>query len=485
MQSPLKLYNSLTRKEEEFKPINPPHVSLYTCGTTVYNTAHIGNVKTYISEDILRRVLQFNGYDVKHVQNVTDVGHLVSDADEGEDKLEKGARESGEDIWALARRLEDLFYTTLDKVNVLRPTIVQRATDPVAIQKQIEMIQKIIDNGYGYVADSAVYFDVSKLPEYNPFSNQSLEDKINGAREDVISDSQKKHPADFALWVFRKGIHEHHIMHWDSPWGDGFPGWHIECSAISIGNLGESIDIHAGGVDHLGTHHPNEIAQNFAYTGHEVVHLWFHSEFILVDAAKMSKSKKNFYILEDLIERGFDPLAYRYFVLGTQYRKPMNFTWQALESAQTSLQRLRKSAPSISEHTFDDDERAQIKSNPYFQKFHEAVNDDLNTPKALAVVWELLEDSSSDSRTKALLLSEFDEVLGLNIYSAGEANDATPSEIPFEDLPEDIQQKISLRETYRADKKFAEADTLRKEIESAGYSIRDRSEGMSITPSSL
>jgi len=475
---PVYIYNSLTKKKELFEPYNPPFVGMYSCGPTVYGHTHLGHIKKYVNDDILKRTLTFNGYIVKHVQNVTDVGHLVSDGDEGEDKLEKGARQQGLDVYKLARKYEKEFYDAMRDVNVIKPDVIQRAADDKSVKQQIEFITELIDKGYAYVADKAVYFDVSKLPNYNPFSNQSLEDKLKGSREEVIVDSDKRNPADFALWVFRKGIHKNHIMHWDSPWGDGFPGWHIECSAISMCNLGEQIDIHTGGEDLLEVHHPNEIAQNYGVVGHQVVKYWVHSRFLLTDGVKMSKSLGNFYTFKDTKDRGFDPIALRYYILGTHYRKPMNFTWQGLESAQNALYRLRRERPKITdEHTFDDDEREQIKNNKYYLEFLKAINDDFNTPKALAVVWKLIEDKQVLDKEKILLLSEFDEVLGIDIFAEGDYEEVR-EEIPLEDLPQEVRDKIELRQKARENKNYEEADSIRNEIRELGYEIEDTPDGV-------
>src|SRR3989344_797670 len=319
----LKLYNTLTKQEEEFKPINSSKVGMYTCGPTVYDYTHIGHLRKYIGDDILRRLLEVNGYEVKHIQNVTDVGHLTSDADEGDDKLEKGAKEKNMTVWELAKFFEDYFYKSLSEVNILRPHVVARATEHIG--EQIKLIQKLEENGFIYQTDEAIYFDVSKFPGYTKLSGQKLEDKNVGSRAEVRVDSQKKNPQDFTLWFFTVGHFASHEMRWPSPWGEGFPGWHIECSAISMEFLGNTLDIHTGGVDHIPVHHTNEIAQSQGATGEQFVRFWVHHNFLQVDGEKMSKSKKNFYTVEDIKKKGFDPMALRYLMLTAHYRDKINF----------------------------------------------------------------------------------------------------------------------------------------------------------------
>ena len=321
----MKLYNTLSRKIEEFESINPLHVSMYICGPTVYWSTHICHMSKYVGDDILRRVLTYNGYNVKEVMNVTDVGHLTSDADEGEDKMEKGATREGLSVWDIAKKYEKEFIDTMDALNVIRPNILCHATEN--IPEQIALIKKLEEKGYVYQTAAAVYFDVSKFPDYFRLSGQKLEEKVTGARNEVVVDPQKKHPYDFALWMKCVGRFKNHIMRWESPWGEGFPGWHIECSAMSMKFLGEQFDIHTGGIDHIGVHHPAEIAQSEAATGKKpFVKYWVHRVHIMVDGKKMSKSLGNFYELKDVTKRGFEPLAIRYLFLTGHYRKAMNFT---------------------------------------------------------------------------------------------------------------------------------------------------------------
>lgn len=410
----LHLYNSLTRTKEKFSTIETGKVRYYTCGITAYDYAHIGHGRKYVMDDVLKRALIANGYEVNHVQNVTDVGHLVSDSDEGEDKLEKGAKKQGKTVWEVAEFFTNNFYESMDKLNIIRPTTICKATDH--IKEQIELVQKLFDNGYAYDTPEAVYFDTSMFEDYGKLFGQSLDDKKVGVRGEVKVDSNKKHPQDFALWFKRVGDYKDHVMHWDSPWGDGFPGWHIECSAMSMRYLGEQIDIHTGGEDHLSIHHPNEIAQSEAATGKKPFsRFWVHHAFLMVDGKKMSKSLGNFYTISDILDKGYDPIALRYLFLGAHYKKPMNFTWASLDAAQKGYRRLKSAVEVLkrgqrSSLSPEKDEKREV----FYQKFMESVNDDLNTSKALAVVFEVLK-SNIPSEDKYDLILSFDEVLGLKL----------------------------------------------------------------------
>ncbi len=408
------LYNSLTRQKELFTPIDPSKVKLYTCGMTVYDYAHIGHGRKYVMDDTIKRALIYNGFNVNHVQNVTDVGHLVSDADDGEDKLEKGAKKQNKTVWEVAEFFTKNFYESMDKLNVIRPTIICKATDH--IKEQIELIEKLFKNGYAYDTVEAVYFDVSKFEDYGKMFGQKMEDKKLGVRDEVKIDENKKNNADFALWFKRVGNFKDHVMHWESPWGDGFPGWHIECSAMCMKYLGEQIDIHTGGEDHLSIHHPNEIAQSEGATNKKPFsRFWIHNAFLMVDGTKMSKSLGNYYTIQDILDKGIDPLALRYLYLGAHYKKPMNFTWQSLESAQKGLKRLQSlvsSYRSTSRTTLSQEKNEKV--NEFRVRFKEAVNDDLNTSKAMAVMFETLK-SNIPSEDKYDLSKSFDEVLGLSL----------------------------------------------------------------------
>ncbi len=458
----LHLYNSLTRAIEEFKPINPPDVGLYTCGPTVYGSTHIGHMSKYIGDDILRRTLVYNGFNVKHVMNITDVGHLTSDADEGEDKMEKGAKREGVTVWDVAKKYENEFFETMDSENVLRPIVTARATEH--IKDQIKLIKKLEKKGFIYITSEAVYFDVSKFPDYGKLSGQKLSDKITGAREDVIVDPEKKNPYDFVLWFKRTGRFANHTMHWNSPWGDGFPGWHIECSAMSMKYLGESFDIHTGGVDHIGVHHPAEIAQSEAATGKQFVKYWVHRVFITIDGQKMSKSLNNFYTLKNVVEHKFSPLAVRYLFLMTHYRTPLNFTWKSLEAAQNALNNLYDAISEMG--------KPKARCPEFERQFLEAINDDLNTPKALAVMWALIKSNyPAEAKKQSLLL--MDKVFGLGLDKIKKKKITIPQEI----------KKLAIsREKARLEKKWTLADELRQKIENAGFSVEDTDGKTKIKP---
>lgn len=416
----LYLHNSLTKQKELFTPIDKKEVKLYTCGITTYDYAHIGHGRKYVMDDILRRTLEYNGFKVNHVQNVTDVGHLVSDADEGEDKLEKGAKKQGKTVWEVAEFFTKDFYETMDKLNIIRPSVICKATDH--IKEQIELIEKLFKNGYAYDTEEAVYFSTLKCEDYGKMFGQKIEDKKLGVRNEVKIDENKKNNADFALWFKRVGKFSDHVMHWESPWGDGFPGWHIECSAMSMKYLGEQIDIHTGGEDHLSIHHPNEIAQSEGATGKKPFSkFWMHYAFLTVDGTKMSKSLGNFYTLGDVLNKQIDPIALRYLFLGAHYKKPMNFTWQSLESAAKGLENLKLKIKNLgpkavtlfsSRNTLSVEKDSKM--GEYGENFKRAINDDLNTSKAMAVLFEMLK-SNIPSEDKYDLAISFDEVLGLGL----------------------------------------------------------------------
>jgi len=458
----LKIYNSLSRKLEEFKPINRGKAALYACGPTVYDFPHIGHGRKYINDDILKRVLSvIEELEVIHVQNITDVGHLVSDADEGEDKLEKGARKYGKSVWEVAQEYTDYFLKEMDSLNIIRPNIQCKATDH--IDEQIELIQKLMDKGFAYDTKEAVYFDVTKFTDYGKLFNQSLEDKMVGARDEVETETSKKHPADFVLWFKRVGKYQDHVMHWESPFGDGFPGWHIECSAMSMKYLGEQIDIHTGGEDHLSIHHPNEIAQSEAATGKKpFVKYWFHSMFLMVDGKKMSKSLGNVYKVSDVVDRGFSPMALRYYYLTTHYRKQMNFTWDGMTAANSAFMRLNNQVVALKGEVGDTGWSEE--GEPYYKGFVDAVEDDLNIPQALAVVWDMMKSNISDLAKKNLI-NVFDSVLGLDL--------GTIEETKEEFVPEEIKSLLVQREEFRNAKNWAESDRLRDEIGKLGYNVSD------------
>lgn len=461
----MKLYNSLTRSKEEFKPINPPNVGMYTCGITAYDYAHIGHGRKYTMDDVLKRTLTYFGYKVNHVQNVTDVGHLVSDSDAGEDKLEKGAKKTGKTVWEVAEFFTKDFYESMDKLNIIRPNVICKATDN--IPEQIELIKKIIDNGFGYDTPEAVYFDTTKFKDYGKLFGQNIEEKKVAVRDEVQTGEHKKHPADFALWFKRVGRFKDHTMHWESPWGDGFPGWHIECSAMSMKYLGEQFDIHTGGEDHLPIHHPNEIAQSEAATGkHPFVAYWLHYAFLTVNGTKMSKSLGNFITFKDVIDKDYDPIALRYFYLGAHYKAHLNFTWEALDASKNAFAKLKSQVLSLKEQA---DKRTALSSEKeekiekFRNEFDSAIEDDLNTPRALAVVWETLK-SNIPSSDKYDLIMSFDEILGLNLSQVKE----TEAKIPKE-----VEKLIEKRDQLRSEGKFKEADEVRDEIVKMGYTVKD------------
>lgn len=482
----LKLYNTLTRKIEEFQPLTPPRVGFYTCGMTVYDYAHIGHGRKYVGDDILKRTLTYLGYKVMHVQNVTDVGHLSSDTDEGEDKLEKGAAKTGKTVWEAAEFFTKHFYNSMDKLNILRPDVICKATEH--IPEQIALVEALMEKGFAYDTPEAVYFDVTKFAHYGKLFGQKLEEKKTAVREEVKTGEYKKHPADFALWFKQIGRFADHTMHWDSPWGEGFPGWHIECSAMSMKYLGETFDIHTGGIDHIPIHHPNEIAQSEAATGKPFVRFWVHHAFLMVDGQKMSKSLDNIYTVEDVKKKGFDPLALRYFYLTAHYRKPLNFTWEALSSAQNALNELRTAISNLKRSSISPEKLGKVEA--YQKKFTEALIDDLNLPQALAIVWEVVK-SNIPSQDKHDLLLDFDEVLGFNLRQVEKVTlhqiklpkshtSLTTSVMP---LSAATISRIDNRELARLSNNFTEADTLRKQIEQIDkLIIEDTPQGPRVKP---
>ena len=400
----LNVYNTLSKKKEEFKPIHEDKVCLYSCGPTVYSFAHIGNLRAYLFMDNLRRVLKYNGYSLKHVMNITDVGHLVSDADEGEDKMMKAARLEHKDPFEIADYYTKIFLGDMGKLNIDMPEVIARATEHIKCME--EYVKQIIANGYTYETEDTIYFDTSKLDKYGVLSNKDVDEKDTEARIDV--DPNKKHPNDFALWIKAP---ENHLMKWDSFWGKCYPGWHLECSAMGHKYLGEEFDIHTGGVDHIPVHHENEIAQGKGFCGKIPAHYWMHVEFLQVNGGKMSKSLGNLYTLDDLKERGYEPYVYRMFNFSSHYRKKINFTFEAMDSAKIALARLRDGYLKHLEGTEDIDSE-QI--SQYEQKFLQAINDDLNMPVAMSVVWDVIKNPVKSKKLANLIL-KFDEVLGFNL----------------------------------------------------------------------
>ncbi|KKR39011.1 MAG: Cysteine-tRNA ligase [Parcubacteria group bacterium GW2011_GWC2_40_31] len=464
----MRLYNTATKQIEDFKPLNPPNVALYSCGPTVYDYTHIGHLRAYVNVDLLKRSLVYlDGFKVNHVMNITDVGHLTGDDDTGEDKLEKGAKKKGLDIWDLVKIYTDYFFSSLSALNIKKPNNFYTATGH--IKEEINLIEKLFEDGFAYETDEAVYFNTANFKNYGALSGQKLNEKILGARENVHVDTKKKNPADFVLWFKAVGRFKNHIMRWPSPWGDGFPGWHIECSAISMKYLGETIDIHAGGVDHISVHHENEKAQSEAATGKPFVKYWFHSEFLMVDGRKMSKSLGNFYTIGDVKNKGFDPMALRLLYLQTHYRQTMNFTWDALEAADTAYKRLKNHILELKEKTGN--KKADIVASKYKQEFRDELLNDLQTPKAVAILWEVVKADIEPDEKLALILN-FDEILGLGLDEA---------DVVKADIPEEIIKLTKEREVAREEKNFAKSDELRQKINEKGYEIKDTEEGYKIT----
>ena len=456
-------YNTLARKKELFKPIDEKEVRIYSCGPTVYKDATIGNMRTSIFQDVLRRVLRYNGYKIKHVMNITDVGHLVSDGDEGEDKMIKSAREEHKTPEEIANYYTKLFFEDLKALNIETPEIVCKATEH--IKEMLEYVKILMEKGYAYETSTAIYFDISKLDKYPVLSNLNVEKQKAGARVEV--DPEKKNHYDFALWIKAPA---NHLMKWDSPWGPSYPGWHIECSAMGQKYLGEQFDIHTGGIDLIPTHHENEIAQSRGYCGKIPAKYWLHGEYLLINGGKMSKSLGNVYLLKDIINKGFNPLSYRLFTYSSHYRNKLNFTWEAMEAAEKSLERLKKGYKAHLEGKDDVDENIV---NEYEEKFHKAINDDLNMPLAMGVVWEVVRSDKKSPKLAKLLL-KFDSVMGLKI------DEEDKKEVNVE-IPEEILKLIKERKKARENKNWEESDRLRDIIKEKGYNVKDTKEGMEIS----
>ena len=451
-------YNTLTKQKDLFKPIEEGKVKIYSCGPTVYKDATIGNMRTNLLNDTLRRVLKYNGYELKHVMNITDVGHLISDGDEGEDKMLKSAREEHKSPLEIAEHYTKLFFRDLERLNIETPEVVCKATDH--IKEMLEMVQKIMKNGYAYETSTAIYFDVSKLDKYGILSGINLNDQKAGARVDV--DPEKRNPYDFALWIKAPA---NHLMKWDSPWGPSYPGWHIECSAMSTKYLGEEFDIHTGGIDLVPTHHENEIAQNKGACGKNPAHYWIHGEYLLINGGKMSKSLGNTYLIDDIIARGYSPLAYRLFNYSCHYRGKLNFTWEGIESANTSLMRLRDG---YQKHLNGNAEVSDEIIKDMENRFHQAINDDMNMPLALSVVWEAVKYPEKSPKI-AQLLKKFDTVLGIKIDEVQETK-----------IPQEILDLVEERKQARSDKNWSESDRLRDLIAEKGYIVKDTKDGTEI-----
>ncbi len=466
MENKMQIFNTLTRKVESFIPHTDGKVNMYTCGPTVYHFAHIGNLRSYIMEDVLEKSLRYAGYDVKRVMNITDVGHLASDADTGEDKMLKGAKREHKTVMEIADFYTKAFFSDCEKLNIKRPDVVEPATN--CISEFIHMIETLLNEGYAYVAGENVYFDTSKLKDYYVFSSQSEKELMVGVREDVSEDKNKRNKSDFVLW-FTKSKFDNQELKWESPWGVGYPGWHIECSCIGIKHLGEYMDIHCGGVDNIFPHHTNEIAQSEAYLGHKWCNYWFHVHHLNDKSGKMSKSKGDFLTVSLLEEKGYHPLVYRMFCLQSHYRKPLEFSYEVMDNMENSYQKLRKSIAKLDDTTeFEPD-----KFDEYKSKFLDAILDDLNTSMALTVAYEVLKADMSD-KTKTELLKSFDTVLSLDLL-AGEIPVDNGVDADFEAY---ILDKIEERKAAKKDKDFAKADAIRGELLEKGIILEDTREGV-------
>ncbi len=485
----MQLYNTLSKKVETFQSLSelrggseePKQVKMYACGPTVYDYTHIGHLRKYVMDDVLVRTLRHAGYDVRHVQNITDVGHLASDEDEGEDKMEKGARKYGQTAWEVAKKFEEYFWYSLDLMGVVRPTLSCRATEHV--QSQLEMVLDLEQKGFTYVIpEDGVYFDTAKLKRYGELSGH---DPRQANRESRLGEvAGKRNPSDFALWKFERAG-ENRQMVWPSPWHPrSFPGWHIECSAMSIEHLGPELDIHTGGIDHIAVHHANEIAQSETYSAKRpFARFWVHHNFLRVDGEKMSKSLGNFYTIDDILAKGYQPTALRLLFIGSHYRSEQNFTFQSLDASQSAWHKLVRECLTIKANrsSVDDDVDDLSPAKQLETEFFQAVENDLDTPQALAVLWRLLK-SSLDNRQKYRLLLEFDQVLGLGLASLSEADlPKTSSEkLQVADLPKDLQKLFAKREAARQEKNFQVADEIRQQFATAGYQLLDQATGVEI-----
>lgn len=456
----LKLYNSLTNKKEEFKSIEDNKVKMYTCGPTVYYYQHIGNMRAYIFMDSLRRVLKYNGYDIKGVMNVTDVGHLTSDEDSGDDKMELASKRENKSPYEIAKFYAGIFFNDLKKLNIDIPENITYATK--FVPQMIEFVKGLEKKGFTYRIDDGIYFDVQKFPSYGQLSQKDLTKTGNARIEENLN---KHHPFDFALWKF---VPENHIMKWDSPWGVGCPGWHIECSAMGKTILGDEFDIHTGGIDHKTVHHEDEIAQNDALAGHRVVNMWMHNEFLLVDGGKMSKSLGNVYTLSDLEKKGFSAMDFKYFCLNTHYSKKLNFTFEGLKASSNGYKNLKTL---IKEHKNASNKTNDEILQKYSKDFLDAINDDLNIPLALGVIWTMLKNQEKSVDIYNLVL-KFDKALGLELDK---------EEIVSQVIPQEIVELAEKRLIARKNKDFMTSDKLRDEISNFGYEIKDSKEGYTLT----
>ena len=460
----MRFYNTLTRDRREFTPIGISEVKIYSCGPTVYGAAHIGNLRTYIFMDELRRALLWNEYDLIHVMNITDVGHLINDGDDGEDKMAKTAREQSKSPWQIASYYTDMFLKDIDRLNIGRPEIICKATDH--IPEMIKFVEGLFEKGFAYETSDGIYFDIGKLPDYGKLSRINLDDLLAGARVEV--NAEKRHPADFALW--KKAAPEH-IMQWKSPWGMGYPGWHIECSAMGLKYLGKKFDIHTGGVDAIPIHHENEIAQAEGLFGHPAADIWMHGEFMLVDNGKMSKSLGNTYTIDQLIERGYDPLDFRYFCLNAHYRSKLNFTFEGMDSAKVSLKNLRMA---VQAHKGANGLVSDSEIKALRDLFSSAVNDDINIPRALGFAWNVAKMRKKSNKYYKLLM-EYDRVFALDLDKPLPADE--PAEIEVDAA---LEAMIKARTDAKKAKNFAEADRIRDELKAQGIVLIDTPVGVKV-----
>ena len=458
----MKIYNTLSKKVEEFKPVEDNVVRMYTCGPTVYHYAHIGNLRTYIFEDILEKGLEYLGYDVRRVMNITDVGHMTSDGDTGEDKMEKGALREGKSVYEIAEFYTDAFFKDAEKLNIRRPVVVEKASDHV--DKYIEIIEKLIKEGYAYISDGNVYFDITKAKDYYKLSGKNPDELMVGVRDTVEEDKAKRNPGDFGLW-FTVSKFANQDMKWDSPWGVGYPGWHIECSGISMEYLGEYLDIHCGGVDNIFPHHTNEIAQSEAYLGHKWCNYWIHGEHLNDKSGKMSKSKGEFLTVSLLEEKGYNPLSYRFFCLSSHYRNQLVFSWEALDSAEQAYQKLKNKIKSLDKTP----DLHESKIDYYQGRFKEAISNDLNTSSMLTVLYDVLKDDELTDFTKLYLVDDFDKVLSLGLIEEEKEIDS--------DLEKYILDKIEERNKAKKEKDYSKADAIRDELLKKNIKLIDSREG--------
>ena len=466
----MQIYNTLTKKKEIFKPIDEKQVGMYTCGPTVYHYAHIGNLRSYIMEDVLEKELRYEGYNVKRVMNITDVGHLSSDADTGEDKMLKGAKREHKTVLEIAKFYTDAFFSDCNKLNIKRPDVVEPATN--CIDEFIKMISGLLEKGYAYIAGGNVYFDTSKLDKYYTLSSHNEDDLMVGVRDDVDVDENKRNKTDFVLW-FTKSKFDDQELKWDSPWGVGYPGWHIECSCISMKHLGENLDLHCGGIDNIFPHHTNEIAQSEAYIGHKWCNYWFHVHHLNDKQGKMSKSKGDFLTVSLLEEKGYNPLVYRMFCLQSHYRKPLQFSYEVLDSVAAGYKKLKNRIAKLEkEGTVN-----EAKAAEYKKKFIEIVGNDLNTASGITLIYDLLKDDVNDA-TKRYIIEDFDKVLSLDLLENENTQESSDVDSEMEQY---IKERILKRAEAKKAKDFATADAIREELAAKGIVLKDTREGTTWT----